>query len=183
MPQFSLHGFWDKRSWGWQNFWGNKEAPRLWVSEIDSSETSQHLFDPFVFDHVTGGALLYILVPLGGINFHAKNNMKFQYYFINLFIHIMHELIENTPCIIFWFRSFDYKYTGDSFINSVGDVLGGSIGWWLAYWVTYNGGWLYYIILLIVVQTVSSVFGGGFAYVVTNKLEHIRKSGSGAVDK
>jgi len=175
MVQLSLHGFWDKKSWGWQNIWGNKEPPRIWVSEIDSTETSQHLFDPFVFDHITGGALLYILIPWGGIDFRSKDNHMLEYFFISFCLHVLHELIENTACVIYWFRSFDYKYTGDSFINSVGDVMGGVAGWWLAYHCFRNGGWKYYILLLIIAQTISSLCGSGVAYVITNKFANMKR--------
>ena len=59
-------------------------------------------------------------------------------------IHIMFELIENTQTGMFIINKYFTFWPGgknysDSFINSFGDVLSGTIGWLLAYWLDSYG--------------------------------------------
>ena len=77
------------------------------------------LFDKYTLLHFATGIIAYFL----GIN-----------YWVWLIIHILFEIIENTPCGIKFINNYLVFWPGgktksDSLINSVGDTIGASIGW------------------------------------------------------
>jgi len=173
--------------WGSGNFWGNKQQPKIYHPEPEDEETSQHLFDPFTFDHVTMGLFSYMTFPLGGstIPDHVHNslfdkwrnndmsNNEHSCYFwfsINLCLYILFEFVENLPFVIKGIRTTDVdpNNIGDSVINSVGDIMGCSFGYWLGYFIyNYNENFFtyhnlfYYFGLCIIVQIISTYLGAG----------------------
>jgi len=104
--------------WGLTRFWCSCNEPRLWDSNTKSIHGSQHLFDPYSFCHAEFGAIQYLIF----------NKFGYKY---NLLLHIIWEIIENSPMIIEHFRateeSFDYE--GDSIVNFLGDLMSFSFGY------------------------------------------------------
>jgi Protein of unknown function (DUF2585) len=101
----------------------------LWTSHAWSSETSQMLADPYSATHVVHGILFYVvlhfLVP------RASLRVRFM---AAVIAEIGWEIFENTPFVINRYRAAtaSLDYTGDSVLNSVGDVLSAILGFWLA---------------------------------------------------
>jgi hypothetical protein len=108
---------------------------RLWnlyINEASGKYTSQSLFDIYSFTHISHGILLfYILYYIHGSK--TYNSMIY----IALCYEILWELIENTPLIINRYRrasNISRNYPGDSIINSIGDILSMSIGFYLCWY-------------------------------------------------
>lgn len=67
------------------------------------------------------------------------------------FIHILFELVENTETGIFLINNYIKIWPGgkdyaDSWINCLGDILVGYVGWICAYWLDFYGnqqGWFH----------------------------------------
>ena len=62
--------------------------------------------------------------------------------YIALFYEILWEIIENTPMIINKYRkesNISRNYAGDSIINSIGDILSMSIGFFITWYYPEHG--------------------------------------------
>jgi len=115
----------------------------LYIKEESGKYTSQSLFDIYSFTHVSHGIILfYILYQLN-----HKNKYTYMIY-IALLYEILWEIIENTPIIINRYRkasNISRDYAGDSIINSIGDILSMTIGFYIAWYYPNNG----YILLIM----------------------------------
>ncbi len=101
----------------------------LWTSHAWSSDTSQMLADPYSFTHVIHGIIFYAIlrcfaswIPLQGR------------FLVALVIEVAWEVFENTPFVIDRYRAAtaSLDYTGDSVLNSIGDILSAVVGFYLA---------------------------------------------------
>lgn len=101
----------------------------LWVSGAWSSNTSQHLFDPYSFTHFLHGFLFYWLILL----IFPKFSREWQLW-IAVAMESGWELIENSSFIIERYRETTAAlgYYGDTIFNSFGDVLSCGIGFAVA---------------------------------------------------
>jgi hypothetical protein len=101
----------------------------LWTSQAWSSETSQMLLDPYSATHVIHGILFYALLWLAAPRASLRSR-----FLAALLAEVAWEIIENTPFVIDRYRAAtaSLDYTGDSVLNSVGDVLTEILGFWLA---------------------------------------------------
>lgn len=97
----------------------------FWSGDINSSDNSQHLFDPYTFTHVlhgfifSGAAFLLLpALPAGGR------------FVIALSVEAAWEVLENMPLIINRYRSetISLGYTGDTILNSFGDIAACALG-------------------------------------------------------
>jgi hypothetical protein len=87
--------------------------------------TSQHLFDPYSLTHVLHGIIFYwALRPLA-----AKTALHWRLV-AAIAVEIGWELLENSPWVIERYRqqTASLDYTGDSILNSFGDVASTIIG-------------------------------------------------------
>ncbi len=109
--------------------WCACNAIKLWHGDPQSSETSQHIFDPYSFTHILHGLGYYLLlwffwrgIPLG------------HRFLIALGIESSWEVLENTRFIIDRYRTatLSLNYVGDSIINSFGDIIASSVGFYVA---------------------------------------------------
>ena len=88
-------------------------------------------------------------------------NFPWQWFLINVAIHLSWELGENAPCIIYYFRQsgVDPVYVGDSVINSVGDMIVNALGYIITWAPVEFVAWWTPIIVLVLLQALSWYFG------------------------
>ena len=106
---------------------------QLWSGNICSSDNSQHFLDPYSFTHVLHGFLFFWLVALLVKLFLKKLRPAWQLV-LALAIEALWEVFENTNFIIDRYRSETAAlgYTGDTVVNSFGDILCCLIGFVIA---------------------------------------------------
>jgi Protein of unknown function (DUF2585) len=111
---------------------------KLWHGGRADAELSQHFADWYTYSHVLHGVILYWLlwaILRGRLSIAAR-------LVIAVAIEGAWEIWENTPFVISRYRSqtISLGYTGDSVINSMGDMLAMILGFLLASrlpaWVT-----------------------------------------------
>lgn len=112
---------------------------------VNSMHNSQHLLDAYSLSHVLHGILFFgLLWPLRG-----RINLGWRFA-IAAAIEIGWEMMENSPIIIDRYRTATMAlgYTGDSIVNTLGDIASFLVGFWIAKKV---GLW-WSVILFIVVE-------------------------------
>ncbi len=119
----------------------------LWTVSGWASSTSQHFGDPYSFSHVLHGFLFFWFLLL----FRKKLAMEWRFV-IAMLIEIAWEIWENSSFIIDRYREATAAlgYTGDSILNSTGDVIFCMLGFWFAS----RFGWKITLALLIVIELV-----------------------------
>lgn len=101
-----------------------------WSWTVNSAHNSQHVIDPYTFTHILHGILEFWLIGL------VFQRMPLAWRFVlAIFIEASWEVIENTDYVINRYReaTISLDYFGDSIINSLADITGCAIGFWLAY--------------------------------------------------
>jgi len=98
---------------------------RAWVQDPNSSENSQQLFDPYTFTHVIHGFLM-----LGIVHWLLPRLSQPWKLVMTLSLEAVWEMIENSTFIIQRYRSetVSLGYTGDTILNSFGDVFACAVG-------------------------------------------------------
>ena len=101
----------------------------LWTSHAWSNETSQMLADPYSFTHVIHGIFFYFV-----LRWIAPRLPLPAQLIAAMLVEVGWEILENTPFTIDRYRAAtaSLDYTGDSILNSVGDVLSALVGFCLA---------------------------------------------------
>jgi hypothetical protein len=97
----------------------------FWTSDAWSSDTSQHLFDPYAFTHVLHGivfcGLLALIVP------RLPPSRRFL---LAVAAEAVWEVVENSAFVINRYREATAAlgYTGDTVLNSLGDIIACALG-------------------------------------------------------
>jgi uncharacterized protein DUF2585 len=108
--------------------WGPSGSPGLWTSDVWGPENSQRLADPYTFTHILHGAGFYGLLrvvasaqPVGTRAVAA------------VILESAWEIVENSDLVIERYRTTTASqgYSGDSILNSVGDILACLLGFGL----------------------------------------------------
>jgi len=101
----------------------------LWVSQACSSNTSQHLLDPYSFTHVLHGFLFFWLIAWLAPRLNSNWQLT-----LAIAIEAAWEILENTNFIIERYRTATAAvgYTGDAVVNSLGDILCCTVGFIIA---------------------------------------------------
>jgi hypothetical protein len=100
-----------------------------WVGDAWGADTSQHLFDPYSFTHVLHGfafaGLLALIWPRAGRRWRLA---------LAVALEAAWEVLENTEHVINRYREATAAlgYTGDTVVNSLGDVIACALGFLLA---------------------------------------------------
>lgn len=104
--------------------WWCKEGPALW-SAVWTHCTSQNFLDPYSLSHVLHGVLFYGFLWLGAARWPLSSRMLAA-----LVLEIGWELLENSAWVIERYRqnTVAFDYSGDSILNSVGDVASALAG-------------------------------------------------------
>jgi hypothetical protein len=110
---------------------------KLWVSNVWSSDMSQHLFDWYTFSHIIHGFIFYWLLKVSFPRMSVWTRLL-----LAMGAEIAWEIAENTPYVINAYReqALAQGYVGDSIINSVMDTVSMMLGFFLALrlpaWIT-----------------------------------------------
>jgi hypothetical protein len=102
-----------------------------------SAVTSTSFFDGWSFVHAMVGTLQFLIIPLIGYGPQDGNYElgRGWWYLLNLFLHILFEIFENSKPGILLCRTFYPPYQGDHPRNSVGDLVAFTVGYWIeAFW-------------------------------------------------
>lgn len=101
----------------------------LWVGEAWSSDTSQHLFDPYSFTHVLHGFIFCWLIGW----FAPRLSWAWQLW-LAVAAEAVWEVVENSELVIQRYRegTAALGYFGDTIVNSLGDILMCGFGFVLA---------------------------------------------------
>jgi hypothetical protein len=118
--------------------------------------TSQHLFDPYSLTHVLHGIIFFWLLQ----PFASRVGLHWRLVGA-LILEIGWELLENSPWMIELYRqdTASLDYTGDSVVNSLGDVIATILGFAFASRVT----WKVALAVFVIVEL-------GLAYFVRDNL-------------
>jgi hypothetical protein len=119
----------------------------LWISDAWSSETSQQFLDPYSFTHLLHGFAFCVLVKL----LLPKLSVAWRLW-VAVTIEALWELFENTNFIIQRYREATAAlgYSGDTVINSLGDIFICGFGFLLAWRL----GWRRSIVVFAAVELV-----------------------------
>lgn len=119
----------------------------LWVGDTCSSRNSQQLFDPYSFTHILHGFLLFYLIALV-----FKNRSPAWQFSLASILEALWEMIENTNFVIDRYRAQTAAlgYTGDTVLNSLGDLFCAIVGFLIARRL----GWFRSLIAFLLVEVV-----------------------------
>ena len=102
---------------------------KLWVSEVNGPDNSQHLADWYTPSHIIHGFLFY---GLGWL--FLRRNPPGDRLLAAILIEGAWEILENSPMVIDRYReaTMALGYTGDSVINSLADMIWMIVGFGVA---------------------------------------------------
>jgi hypothetical protein len=92
----------------------------IWVGQACSSNTSQHLLDPYSFTHVLHGFLFFWLIAWLVPRLPASRQL-----ILAVAVEAAWEVLENTNFVIERYRTATAAigYNGDTIVNSMGDIV------------------------------------------------------------
>jgi hypothetical protein len=96
-----------------------------WSGNVNSSDNSQQLFDPYSFTHVLHGFMF-----IGAVHLLWPRLSEVWKIVAALSLEAVWEVIENTSFIINRYRSetISHGYVGDTILNSFGDIMACALG-------------------------------------------------------
>jgi hypothetical protein len=102
---------------------------KVWSGQVCSADNSQHFLDPYSFTHVLHGFLFFWLIAW----LLPRLNANWQLV-LAIAVEALWEVFENTNFIVNRFRSETAAlgYTGDTVVNSFGDILCCLVGFIIA---------------------------------------------------
>ena len=122
----------------------------VWSGEPASSDTSQHLLDPYSFTHVLHGFVLcgllaWIAAPL-------SPSWRLQ---VAVAIEALWEIVENSDFVIRRYRegTAALGYEGDAIVNSLGDLAVCGLGFVLAYRLGGRRAFALFVLMEVVLLT------------------------------
>jgi hypothetical protein len=120
---------------------------QFWVGDTCSSRNSQQLFDPYSLTHILHGFLLFWLV---GLLF--KDLTPGWKLAVAALMEALWEVLENTNFVIDRYReqTAALGYTGDTVVNSVGDLFCAIVGFLIARRL----GWRRSVIAFLLVEVI-----------------------------
>jgi hypothetical protein len=110
-------------------WWCACRTPTPFSVHVWSSHNSQHLFDPYAFSHLLHGLIFFFAIRW------LFPRLSFPWVLLlSLLIETGWEVLENSPMVIDRYRAATASlgYSGDSIVNTLGDILACAIGVWLA---------------------------------------------------
>ena len=98
---------------------------KLWHGVVQSSENSQHLTDWYAPSHFTHGLIMYFFAWLLWRKWGLFGGEPIRWALpIAIAVEAAWEIMENTPMVIDRYRAVtvSFGYSGDSVVNSLGDI-------------------------------------------------------------
>lgn len=119
----------------------------LWISDVYSEHTSQHLFDPYSFSHVLHGFLFWWLLSWLAPRLALGWRLVFA-----LALETGWEILENSHWVIERYRNTTAAvgYSGDTITNALGDLASAGLGFWIAR----LAGWQWTLAMFIAVELI-----------------------------
>ncbi len=118
----------------------------LWVGEAWSSDTSQHLLDPYSFTHMLHGFIFCWLIGW----FAPRLSWAWQLW-LAVAVEAVWEVVENSEFVIQRYREAGaLGYFGDTIVNSLGDIAMCGFGFVLAWYL----GFVRSLALFVTVEVV-----------------------------
>ena len=108
---------------------------KLWHGVVQSAENSQQLTDWYSFSHVTHGMIMYFVAWLLWTKWRLFDGRPARWALpIATLVEAAWEITENTPMVIDRYRAVtvSFGYTGDSVLNSTGDIACMVLGFLIA---------------------------------------------------
>lgn len=120
---------------------------RLWIGDVNGAHNSQHLLDPYSLTHLLHGVLFAGLLKLT-----APQLAPPRRFTAVAFLEAAWEVWENSPFVIDRYRTATMAvgYTGDSILNSVGDLACCLVG----YLIARRLGWIRSAVLVAAAELV-----------------------------
>jgi hypothetical protein len=118
-----------------------------WVGKVCSSDNSQHFLDPYSFTHVLHGFLFFWLIAWLA----SPLNSTWQIT-LAIAVEAAWEVFENTDFIIERYRTATAAlgYTGDTVVNSLGDIICCLIGFVIAQRLGFRRSLVVFVVLELV---------------------------------
>ncbi len=119
----------------------------LWVGDAWGPETSQQFLDPYSLTHVLHGFLFYGVLALL-----AKNASVHARFLATVGGEALWEIVENSTYVIQRYRvaTAALGYTGDTVLNSLGDILCCAVGFVIAR----RSGSRWTVVLFVIIEVV-----------------------------
>ena len=98
---------------------------KLWHGVVQSAENSQHLTDWYAPSHFTHGLIMYFVAWLLWVRLKLFGGKPIRWALpIAVAVEAAWEIMENTPMVIDRYRAVtvSWGYSGDSVVNSLGDI-------------------------------------------------------------
>ncbi len=114
----------------------------LWVGDAWSSDTSQHLLDPYSFTHVLHG------VVFGWLILWLAPRLPWAWQlWLAVAVEAAWELVENSEFVIRRYRegTAALGYFGDTIVNSLGDIAMCGLGFLLVRWLGFRRSLLLFV--------------------------------------
>jgi hypothetical protein len=101
----------------------------VWTGQVCSSDNSQHFLDPYSFTHLLHGFLFFWLIALPASRLRSSWQLV-----LAVVVEGLWEVFENTNFVIDRYRSTTAAlgYTGDTVVNSFGDIVCCLLGFLIA---------------------------------------------------
>jgi hypothetical protein len=118
----------------------------LWVSDAWSDQNSQHISDPYSFSHLLHGILFF------GILYKLTPRLSWMWKLnVAVLIEALWEVLENSAMVINRYRDAGaLGYSGDSIINSMGDLMSCILGFVLANYLGLKKSVVLFLVIEIV---------------------------------
>ncbi|RMG08775.1 MAG: DUF2585 family protein [Planctomycetota bacterium] len=113
-----------------------------WTFDAWSRHTSQHLLDPYSLTHVLHGLLAYAAT---WALLRRRVGLRGRF-LVGLALEGGWELLENTEWVVRTYRANTgaLGYAGDTALNSLGDLVSCTVGFWLARGLSLRGALLFF---------------------------------------
>jgi len=108
---------------------------KLWHGVVQSAENSQQLTDWYSLSHVIHGLIMYFVAWLLWSKWKLLGGRPARFALpIAVFVEAAWEVMENTPMVIDRYRAVtvSFGYSGDSVLNSMGDIGSMIVGFLIA---------------------------------------------------
>ena len=132
---------------------------KLWHGVVQSAENSQQLTDWYSLSHLIHGMIMYFVAWLLWRKWKLFGGRPARFALpIAVMVEAAWELVENSPMIIERYRAVtvSFGYTGDSVLNSMGDIASMIVGFLVAsrlpWWASVALGVFFELLTLYVIR-------------------------------